>query len=151
MPIAELMSYQNTKNGRYRIAMMLAQHCAPLFMGDKISNIITLDKSDFREVKDILLETDISYRILKSARDKLILFLYRKFTFEKYLGQKDIRVFLRSLGYDPGASVERLLDRLAHRVYFFQNGQIGFPHEIGVFLGYPLHDCPCSGPGTGYH
>ena len=32
------------------------------------------------------------------------------------------------------------LARLAKRVECFGGGKVGFPHEIGIFLGYPLWD-----------
>ena len=34
----------------------------------------------------------------------------------------------------------RMLDRLAERVGSFEKRGLGFPHEIGVFLGYPPED-----------
>lgn len=45
------------------------------------------------------------------------------------------RQFLRRLGYEP-AETDGLLAQLARRL----QTQPEFPHEIGVFLGYPLQD-----------
>ena len=100
MSITELMRYRHAGGRRFQLSLMLAQHCAPLIMFDKISNIITIDKGDFREIKEILTDTDISYRILKSSGNKLILFLYRQADFEEYIDRPEIRELLVSMGYD---------------------------------------------------
>ena len=140
MSITELMKYKNGAGRRHQLSLMLAQHCAPLIMYDKISNIITIDKGDFHEIRKILSGTDISYRILRSSGTKLILFLYRKGDFVAYLDRPDIRDFLSGLGYSQKTPALKLLDVLAHRIFFYRNDKISYPHEIGAFLGYPLCD-----------
>ena len=42
---------------------------------------------------------------------------------------------LRQLGYPKDALMEELLEELGHRM-----ARQGFPHEIGLFLGYPARD-----------
>ena len=46
------------------------------------------------------------------------------------------QAYLIAAGYEVGASAEAYLHRLEQRL----NTQKTFPHEIGVFLGYPLED-----------
>ena len=43
-------------------------------------------------------------------------------------------MLLEQFGYHREESLETKLDRLASRAA----GQGGFPHEIGLFLGYPV-------------
>ncbi len=52
------------------------------------------------------------------------------------MAQPEVRKFLRSLGYDVSAGYDGLLRQLGLRLRGCQD----FPHEIGVFLGYPLED-----------
>ena len=141
MSVTELMRYKYGRGKRFLLSLMLAQHCAPLIMYDKISNIITIQKEDFSGIKEILRGTDIRYHILKSSGSKLILFLYRSSDFEDYLSRDDIREFLFECGYDKDSDALGFLYKLAKRIFFYQNGEkVSFPHEIGVFLGYPLCD-----------
>ena len=46
------------------------------------------------------------------------------------------QAFLRSMGYAPWTGLRDCLRQLASRLCL----QAEFPHEIGVFLGYPLDD-----------
>ena len=52
------------------------------------------------------------------------------------LDQPDHRAFLREMGYEPWTESRGCLRQLAARLCL--EGE--FPHEIGVFLGYPLSD-----------
>ena len=50
--------------------------------------------------------------------------------------RKDVRVFLRQCGYDLSGGMESVICQLARRLCL----RADFPHEIGIFLGYPLRD-----------
>ncbi|MCR4674981.1 MAG: DUF3793 family protein [Lachnospiraceae bacterium] len=140
MSITEIMEWNLQKNHGECLTLKIGMHCAPLLMKSKISNIMTIDKSEFAGIRKILNETDISYRLLKSRGTKLILFLYREKDFISYLSLPDVHEFLVSLGYEPQINPMHLLNQLAKKIFFYGNGEIAFPHEIGIFLGYPLCD-----------
>lgn len=53
-----------------------------------------------------------------------------------FLRQPANQAFLRRMGYTSQADGEMLLEQLSDRLCLEQE----FPHEIGVFLGYPLED-----------
>ncbi|MCR5546065.1 MAG: DUF3793 family protein [Lachnospiraceae bacterium] len=140
MSITEIMEWNLQTNQDERLTLMIGMHCAPLLMRSKISNIMTIDKCDFAGIRKILNETDICYRLLKSRGSKLILFLYREQDFISYLSLPDVHSFLVSLGYETKVNPMHLLNQLAKKIFFYGNGEIAFPHEIGIFLGYPLCD-----------
>lgn len=140
MSITEIMEWNAQRNQDERLTLMIGMHCAPLLMRSKISNIMTIDKKDFAGMRKILSQTDISYRLLKSRGDKLILFLYREADFISYLSMPQIHDFLMHLGYEAKIDPMHLLNQLAKKIFFYGNGEIAFPHEIGIFLGYPLCD-----------
>ncbi len=79
----------------------------------------------------------MSVRILleRPEADAVIVYLYRPEEMAEHLSQEDCRCFLAAEGYTAG-DLEELLDQLAYRL----RTQPEFPHEIGVFLGYPLQD-----------
>lgn len=67
--------------------------------------------------------------------DSVLLFLYRRSELMALLARKSVAVILRKAGYAEPANLEKTLVQLQAR---FSKGN--FPHEIGVFLGYPLKD-----------
>ena len=72
---------------------------------------------------------------LRVRDGRALMYLYRETELAAALSQVDVRAFLRSMGYavfETVAVLERLRLRLAQSEEF--------PHEIGVFLGYPLPD-----------
>ncbi|MCR5639901.1 MAG: DUF3793 family protein [Lachnospiraceae bacterium] len=141
MSITEIMEWSSTHDGEKRLMLMLGMHCAPMLCGSKISNIMTISKNDFAGIRALLQGTGISYRLLKSRGDRLILFLYREQAFRAYLSQDDICSFISEYGYDVSKKdTTAHLNHLAKRVFFYDNGEIAFPHEIGIFLGYPIED-----------
>ena len=66
-------------------------------------------------------------------------FFYRPDELERYLNSPKIRSLIREYGYTD-TYLERMLDRLHSRVEDFAKRGMGFPHEIGAFLGYPADD-----------
>lgn len=72
--------------------------------------------------------------VLAQAQKKL-LYLFRPEQLSLILHRPEVQRFLLPLGYTSftiGAALHHLRTRLAHTS--------GFPHEIGIFLGYPLED-----------
>jgi hypothetical protein len=67
--------------------------------------------------------------------DSVLLFLYRHSELMPLLARKSVAVILRKAGYADPANLEKTFVQLQAR---FSKGD--FPHEIGVFLGYPLKD-----------
>ena len=54
----------------------------------------------------------------------------------KRLSDSAVRAILERYGYTSDMTLEECLDRLSERI-----GDSGsFPHEIGIFLGYPVED-----------
>ena len=62
--------------------------------------------------------------------------MYREKALARLLGNDDIMEFLGTLGYEKGGDGSLQLDFLRKRM----NSAVNFPHEIGIFLGYPLED-----------
>ncbi len=120
----------------------LAFHSAPTLLGIKCANMIALSSDEF----DI--ESHIEYfnakacaKGLKSLKlcscgRKALVLIYSERLMELRLADKEIRALLEEYGYSPEFNVEQCLERLSERI-----GESGdFPHEIGVFLGYPIED-----------
>lgn len=121
---------------------LLAYHCAPAFAGIKPSNIAACQKSKFPDLyKDIdklndeLNRKDIYIEILCECERRALLIVYRKKVLEKHLRERNNRAFLSGYGYPENGDIDDYINFLKKRL-----ANDTFPHEIGVFLGYPLRD-----------
>ena len=65
-----------------------------------------------------------------------LVYLYREQWLHRILDTEEIRGFLSGMGYDVTWNSVGLLHQLGQRLC----AEARFPHEIGVFLGYPLED-----------
>lgn len=139
MPIQEIMKLRTSTDEETKMSLLLAIHCAPILLGIKAANIMTVTGREFFRIGDLLQGTDISYCFLKTKGDKGILYLYREREIMKYLHSEDIQSFLKGYGYETENFAE-MLERLSNRIGFYSNGEAAFPHEIGIFLEYPLMD-----------
>lgn len=139
MPIQEIMNIKESGSEEKNLAVLIAMHCAPIIKGSKAANIMTVTEKEFDIIRFLLQGTNISYRFLRGDEDKGILYLYREKELKEYLGMEEVRSFLRGCGYQED-DMEAMLKRLSGRIGRYHGGKMQFPHEIGIFLGYPLMD-----------
>jgi hypothetical protein len=78
----------------------------------------------------------INFLVLQSKERALLILCYDHDQLDNQLAHAGIRALLCKSGYDRTASVDELLAELKQRV---ANSDT-FPHEIGLFIGYPAKD-----------
>lgn len=139
MPIQEMIAIRNSGSRETNLALLIAMHCAPLMKKLAMANLLTLTRKEAVGIRALLSKTGISYRFLSSKGDKVILYLYREQELSAYLQSEKVQEFLKEYGY-PEEDTEGLIQKLSERIRLYGNGQTDFPHEIGIFLGYPLPD-----------
>lgn len=139
MPIQEIMKLRTSQDEEVRMALLLAIHCAPILSGSKAANIMTVTVHEFDRIGYLLEGTGIRYRFLKTKGDKGILYLYREKRLQQYLEKEEIQEFLSEYGYDE-VNIAKMLNLLSKRIQMYNDQDAVFPHEIGVFLEYPLGD-----------
>lgn len=66
---------------------------------------------------------------------RFLVLVYRPEALKRHLAKRAVAKLLIKAGYDPGAGVDACLHRLRHRMEGRE-----FPHEVGLFLGYPPED-----------
>ena len=119
----------------------LIRHCAPTLASLKPANLFRCFgngaelRAKARVLEEELLPKGLRLRVLQEMADSALLYLYRPSQLEAYLMRPEVDVFLTGQGY-LAASLEERLEHLAARM----REEGGFPHEIGIFLGYPLED-----------
>lgn len=72
---------------------------------------------------------------LTDRGDSALVLLYRSEALMRLLSAPAVRIILSRAGYQEDMGLSEVLDRLRKRLV---SG--AFPHEIGIFLGYPLKD-----------
>lgn len=124
---------------------LLARHCAPALAGIKTANIVTCRKTEgvdihgeLASLKEQLCSVDICLEILCECERRVLVIAYRRSVLEKHLSVRQNKAFLSRFGYGDAETVAEYLDILRTRL-----NCDSFPHEIGVFLGYPLRDIYC--------
>ncbi len=137
---ASLISYiLSIKDARLRLQLRLALQCAPLLKGLKASSLLPINASEKEELESVLAGTDISYLILNGGQKRMLLFLYTPEGLGSLLQKKEARGFLDKNGY-RGKDLGSSLRQLSFKMRRYVEGCCQFPHEIGVFLGYPVRD-----------
>ena len=125
-----------------RFELTLAFHCAPALAGIKPADLIALpgegDETDalLASYSAALAGAGISLRPLCRCRSRCLVLVYRRDRLERQLDQEEVARLLERDGYPLTGGLEAMLDHLASRMA----GSGGFPHEVGLFLGYPAED-----------
>ena len=122
------------------LEVKIANQCAPVLAGVKPSNMLVLENKHIRDVVRVLEGTGLSWRCLYAGEEKNIWLLYRKEAMEETVLGKEQMLFLRQLGYEED-TLERMLIKFSQRFRQYRKDKnLPFPHEMGVFLGYPMAD-----------
>ncbi|MCM1157208.1 MAG: DUF3793 family protein [Bacteroidales bacterium] len=137
--LAEEIRKWRTAGEETRMALLLAIHCSPVLKGIKAANMLTVAEADCPGMKSLLEHTGISSRFFRMKEDKGILYLYREKELKRYLGNGENRLFLSGFGYRQD-DFPAMLAHLENRMFSYYAGRTEFPHEIGIFLEYPLVD-----------
>lgn len=126
------------------IDAILINHCSPTLAGLKMGALLCLPRQEsLAECKNIIDNYNHKYnskglhfRILYCCPQRTLLYIYRPAMVEAYVKQPRIQNFLKRFGYAKKSSLNTMLTYLSYR---FRSGGC-FPHESGIFLGYPLED-----------
>lgn len=130
------------------IDMYFVNFCAPCLAGLKPANFFSLPQNVYEKsfINARLMELKgLSIKLLYRYGGRVYVFLYRKAFLEKVLLDENIKKALKIFGYEDFENTDKLLDKLARRLRFFnecgkKERKLKFPHEIGLFLGYPCKD-----------
>lgn len=120
----------------------LIAHCSPTLAGLKSANIfnypftsIKLLNKQLRQCAVILGPKGVSIRVLRLSGSTALIYVYRSRRVQEELKRQGVFDFLSNYGYETDRLTD-CLQLLSRRI----SSHSGFPHEIGLFLGYPLED-----------
>ena len=117
-----------------------AQQCAPVIFGIKPSNLLTVDRQHARVLKSLIDATGLKARCLDHTTDRQVWFLFREEDLLPLLQDPANRDFICSYGYSKDMDMDHMLALLASHFRAYRTQAAVFPHEMGIFLGYPRGD-----------
>ena len=122
-----------------RLETQIALQCAPLLTGVKISNLLTVASDRKQEAEGLFEGTAVSCYMLYESGEKTTFLLYLRSGLMEYLAETDVKRLMERFGYHA-MKLERILERVSEKYTSHMDGTGGFPHEIGLLLGYPPAD-----------
>ena len=124
---------------------MIVRHCSPTLAGLKTANMFNCPYSSARELMDSIRSVNsalgpkgVRMLPLRIREGAALIYVYRPARLQRDLSDPVSAAILSERGY-PGAAAPGLIAELRSRLC--KND--GFPHEIGLFLGYPPDDVNC--------
>ena len=135
---------------RRQFDQLLALHCAPTLAGLKAASMVALPGRSMEELRDFFRVYEQCFACkglkvmeLRQQKAHVLLLIYRPVVLQRLLRRRTAKDILAMCGYPLEAALEELLSHLKRRMEqkLMEHGvRNGFPHEIGLFLGYPPHD-----------
>lgn len=129
------MNTSNIKKG-------LIEHCAPTLAGLKSASLFNyvhegeqIVRKELEEINGLLNKKGVNVEVLIWREHFVLVYVYRTGMLEQELKQPEVLELLERYGY-KGGDIDSCLNHLKYRL----SNSSCFPHEIGVFLGYPLED-----------
>lgn len=120
----------------------IVRNCAPTLAGLKTGSLFTCPyhsrqtlREELRQLNRRLTPKGLRCLPLRFSREKALIYLYRPAMLRCDLSDPLAASLLQSRGYDT-ENCEGCVGRLAKKL----RAQEDFPHEIGLFLGYPPED-----------
>lgn len=121
---------------------LVVAHCSPTMAGLKTGNLFTCPLEDKKELTESIRRLN-TYLVPRGARivpvkfmkNRVLIYMYRPGKLQADL-RDETAVSILSEKLYPTESPHRCVAELIRRL----NQQESFPHEIGLFLGYPSED-----------
>lgn len=117
-------------------------YCAPTLAGLKTANMFSYKPChmdhlymEICQANSKLNEKGVFIEVLKTGHSRVLLYVYRKKKLKEDLKKRGAGSILKRCGYET-AETEACIGYLKTRFSKYDC----FPHEVGLFLGYPIHD-----------
>ncbi len=121
---------------------ILIEHCALTLSSLKSASLFTVkfwNKEALEE--DVFLwnekftQRGVQLKLLKLGKNRALVYMYRREMLEREMNNEKAHSILSQYGYE-NLNVDFAIKRLSKRLSIYEE----FPHEIGLFLGYPPDD-----------
>lgn len=139
MTAEEMVVFLKNCTPEMEISFRVAIHCGPVLKKVKASNSMMVKQEGQEPIRKALEKSPIACSPLYTGNGKALLLFYRQEQLETCLSRKENREFLKGFGYSDtqaASAICRLRERYQEYVAYGK----GFPHEMGIILGYPVED-----------
>lgn len=117
-------------------------HCSPTLAGLKTANMFSVRPEpgeriveEVKKLNRLLREKGLRIVILRQMNQRVLLYLYRPDYLDRDLASPEAIEILEAKGYRCGSSGSCIAQLMRHMAKDKE-----FPHEVGLFLGYPPED-----------
>lgn len=140
--IREFMGIINRYDDKNYLISTIAYSAAPTIAREKASSLVVFNNNNNRNLyrfwekykKEIEIEFPFKFYELKNNDKVAVVLFYNEEKLNKILLEEKNLNFLKRFGYEKNMNIEECLKLLSSR---YENV---CPHEIGIFLGYPIDD-----------
>ena len=122
---------------------LLATYCSPTLAGIKPASLVSCDRTLYPDLpqrlqayREAFSAREIRFEIVCACSARFLLLVYNQPQLERRMADPQVQHILRRFEYPVGRPLDVLLRNLKRRIAMCDN----FPHEIGLFLGYPIED-----------
>jgi hypothetical protein len=143
----ELALYLKQLGGAQRVCCQILFAVFPILAGIKFGELVSFWEGSRKECwsfcESLCGEASIHARELHRTNRTFLVLFYDPAALDQVLAITRMRRLLRAYGYPPDGGKEEALARLRARFARYGNARCSkqaFPHEVGVFLGYPPKD-----------
>ena len=154
-----LIYWQVIDLGKEGFERLMGIHGAPFLMGLRPACLLSFQQSKFTDFEGMLAEYQHCFQCkgiaqcrLAEGEEYVMILFYRSAALARMLWLPESAALLQELGYPVKGSLHDMLAELK----FLISTNMTFPHEIGLFLGYPVadvrgfmehhgHDYSCNG------
>lgn len=142
MVLIQIIIQINTKKVIVLLEKYLINQCSPTLASLKTGSIFTINDAAYGRISAeiehwnrMLRKKSLSLFLLKFKSNTALVYLCRKSQLGEDLSREGVAEFLHGYGYE-NTDVDYAISLLRQRLRESEE----FPHEIGLFLGYPLGD-----------
>ena len=128
---------------KHSLDQLLGLHCASALVGVEPANLVCVPQKEIPCLEQeleiyqrVFAKKGVAFQTLCTCPQHQLILVFRPAMVEHYLNQEPVARLLEQYGYNRTQPLTEKLERLRQRME--TNKQ--FPHEIGLFLGYPVED-----------
>lgn len=122
---------------------LLVYNCSATLIGTKAASLFSMEMANISYIdeqiahyNEQLADDGLVLKRMCYCEKRALIMVYSKSRLESLLADKGNRAYLIACGYGLQPKLEADLGLLEQHLLRHE----GFPHEIGIFLGYPLED-----------
>lgn len=139
--IDKFMNNMKQLSDREYMYNIITYGIAPTICGYKCATLLTFSNKYMNSYRlwkayrnEFLNKIPLKYYELNATEETCTVLFYNEEALNKAITENKCISFLKNIGYEENIATVKFLERLRIRY------KVECPHEIGIFLGIPLHD-----------